>query len=367
MNKIGKKTERDPARSLDFMGLVGYRDLIRQLASLNSSGFLPQVILLEGREGIGKRILAAAIASLFYCQYGIACGKCQNCRAIICNDEPDFLWIDSEKSAIKMEDVERLQNHLAFKPSASGMLYGMDRDGNIHKRSSRTAVIIDADLLTESAVNSLLKTLEEPYEHAKIIMTTSKVGNFLPTMLSRMVLRMHINPPMAKDSAGWIREELARRDIAGPCDDMILEALKLNGLSPGAALTHLLSVDKDDDIVNRKISEMIFSDNPLNILKLIEELSRNAETSVLQVAQNVEILLNRYYKFKLGMEQPSTTALSGYFTRDLDFREIEHIRKVLRDVRRLVERSKIPLNKQLVMESLFLHRFSYGEKSLCRA
>jgi len=123
------------------------------------------------------RILAAdsfAKAALCSNSPGTGCDFCIICRKITNRNHEDIVYVDKdEKGSVKDEAIEELQKKLKKKPFTG--------DRNI-------AIINDADTMTKSAYNRLLKTLEEPFPGTIIILLSDNVENLTKTILSRCVL-----------------------------------------------------------------------------------------------------------------------------------------------------------------------------------
>ncbi len=140
---------------------------------------LPQVLLLTGREGLGKGLFARGLVALLFCERQTAkpCGSCRLCLSIKGDHFPDLLWISAQGQRIKADDVTRVQDHLSLKP----------RGSTLYPKGYRVVVIEDIDWMTHYGVNALLKTIEEPPPDSLLIFTTSKKRQLMPTLLSRCV------------------------------------------------------------------------------------------------------------------------------------------------------------------------------------
>lgn len=360
--KSAASLSKDTLESIDWTNLIGYEHHLKRLASLNASSYLPASLLIEGREGIGKRVFAGAVAALSYCIYGLSCGKCEGCRSVINDDNPDLLWLEPTGSSLKIDDVRRLQEHLEIMPSyeySGSVGDNQISDLTTMKAPSRVAVITDVDKLTEQAANCLLKTLEEPFEHAKIILTTSKINALLPTVLSR-VIKWHINPPSIEESISWLEQSFQKEGLDNNITrEEMVAALHLHGLAPGLAYSNLVNTSKDDSELDNAIAQLLFSQSKAQALDVAEYLGKNRKLSMSELLSRIEIVMNQFYKRREGLAcdfDLHLPELDKNLGRNID---LKLIRSVIRDARRVGGRNKIALNVQLFLEALAFPNTGY--------
>lgn len=152
--------------------------LIQDMSTLldrSSRGRLPHALLLSGIDGIGKRAFSHCLAQTLLCLNPSpqgACGKCESCRQLLADSHPDFRMLVPEgaSAAIKVDPVRSLVEWLQLTASQS---------------SYRIALLEQADKLNRNAANSLLKTLEEPGDHAVLILSATRAGALPATVRSR--------------------------------------------------------------------------------------------------------------------------------------------------------------------------------------
>ncbi|HEY3782802.1 MAG TPA: hypothetical protein VGL56_17095 [Fimbriimonadaceae bacterium] len=147
-------------------------------------------VLFYGAEGSQVNVMADAIAHGWLCTApvdGNPCGVCRSCGAVSRSTHADLkVIVPKGKSAIikineiterkspekEEEPVQPLQDFFRTQPLLS---------------SRKVVIIKGADRMNESASNSLLKILEEPPPYAKLVLTTTSLGDILPTILSRCI------------------------------------------------------------------------------------------------------------------------------------------------------------------------------------
>jgi DNA polymerase III subunit delta' len=130
--------------------------------------------LFEGEKGTGKNDISHIFAKSLLCEAPLShyepCEECSNCKRITSGNHPDVHYIEREGLSIKKEQIKSLQEEFAMKSvEANRKIY----------------MIADADKMSVSAANSLLKFLEEPSSDTVAILMTEQGQRILPTIVSR--------------------------------------------------------------------------------------------------------------------------------------------------------------------------------------
>ncbi|MEO0973626.1 MAG: DNA polymerase III subunit delta', partial [Pseudomonadota bacterium] len=178
-------------------------------------------LLLSGAAGIGKRVLANALAKAWLCEAGPGpaeqrpCGQCRGCGLTRVGNHPDLhLLAPAEgKSSISVDQVRELSGELVLRPHAGG---------------HRVALVVPAQLMTLSAQNSLLKTLEEPPAGTVLVLVADEIDSLAPTIRSRCQ-HLAVPAPDAVACEAWLSEH-------GVPSAQAREALALARQAPLAAL-----------------------------------------------------------------------------------------------------------------------------------
>jgi DNA polymerase-3 subunit delta' len=155
-----------------FRDIKGHRQVLGLLSSAVERRAVPQSLLFSGPDGVGKRLVAVALAQAVNCtEPGRPCGKCNSCRKIARGVHPDVLLIEpGDTGSIKVEEVRDAIGRSAYRP---------------FEGQRRVTIIDDADALVPNAQDALLKTLEEPPSGSMFVLVTSRPDALLPTIASR--------------------------------------------------------------------------------------------------------------------------------------------------------------------------------------
>jgi DNA polymerase-3 subunit delta' len=151
--------------------------------------------LFTGPPGSGRSSAAVAFAQALVCGYQ-GCGTCNECQSAANGSHPDVEIIRTEGLSIKVEEIRELLTRVAWAPSMGGW---------------RVVVMEDADRLTESAANAMLKAIEEPGTRTVWLLCAPTLHDVLPTIRSRC---RHIQLHTPSDEA--VTQVLINRDGVTP-------------------------------------------------------------------------------------------------------------------------------------------------------
>ncbi len=153
-----------------FRDIVGHRTLVGLLGRSIERGTLPPSLIFAGPSGVGKRLVAVAVAQALNCPNN-GCGQCAICKRIARGVHPDVSIVEPEESgSIKIHQVRDIIDRAGYRP---------------FEGRHRVAIIDEADALTSDAQSALLKSLEEPPSTSSFLLVTSAPDVLLPTVRSR--------------------------------------------------------------------------------------------------------------------------------------------------------------------------------------
>ena len=171
-----------------------------QVSQMLAQDRFAHALLLEGMNGVGKKIFAYQLAQMLLCQgnsdkdnTGGICQTCASCKWFIADTHPDFIVVSPEegKKLISVDAIRQTTQQI-FKTS--------------HQDGYRILIIDPADAMTIEAANSLLKTLEEPPPRTLLILLTDKPARLLPTIRSR-ASRLQFRLPETEQALSWLQNK----------------------------------------------------------------------------------------------------------------------------------------------------------------
>ena len=159
-------------RPKTFADLVGQEHVVKALRNALEKGRLHHAYLLTGTRGVGKTTIARILAKSLNCEHpkeGEPCGQCQSCRDIDTGRFVDLLEIDAASNT-GIDNIREVLENAQYAPTAG---------------KYKVYIIDEVHMLSKSAFNAMLKTLEEPPEHVKFILATTDPHKVPVTVLSR--------------------------------------------------------------------------------------------------------------------------------------------------------------------------------------
>ncbi len=161
-------------RPQNFSDMVGQEHITKILKNQINSNKISHAYIFSGTRGTGKTTAAKVFARAINClnnKDGEPCNECEACRSILEGNTTDVVEMDAASNN-SVENIRSIRQEVAY--STTGLKY-------------KVYIIDEAHMLSTSAFNALLKTLEEPPENVVFILATTEEHKILPTILSRCI------------------------------------------------------------------------------------------------------------------------------------------------------------------------------------
>lgn len=161
-------------RPKTFEEVIGQEHITKTLQNQISAGQIGHAYLFTGSRGTGKTSVAKIFAKSVNClrpNHGSACGQCENCKRLEQENDINIIEIDAASNN-KVDDIREIRDKVKFMPV--GAKY-------------KVYIIDEVHMLSDSAFNALLKTLEEPPAYVIFVLATTEVHKLPQTILSRCI------------------------------------------------------------------------------------------------------------------------------------------------------------------------------------
>lgn len=180
-----------------FKDIVGQEQLKEHLENAIRLNKVSHAYIINGERSSGKEFIAKTFAAALQCENRNdtePCEECHSCKQAQSGNHPDIIFISHEKpNTISVDDIRsQINGDVAIKP---------------YSGPKKIYIMNEGEKMTVQAQNALLKTLEEPPEYAVIIILTSNVNAFLPTIISRCVV-LNMKPVKDAQIKQFLMEEM---------------------------------------------------------------------------------------------------------------------------------------------------------------
>ncbi len=256
-------------RSQTFDDVIGQDPISQTLKNAIKTDRVAHAYLFVGTRGVGKTTMARVLAKALNCLAVDApttkpCCKCDSCVAINIGEDIDVIEIDGASNN-RVDEIRELRENVIYRPARSRF---------------KIYIIDEVHMLTVSAFNALLKTLEEPPSHIKFIFATTEPNKVIPTIQSRCQ-RFDFNNIVPASIAGQLKSILEKEKIKYE-EDLVLPLAKMAKGSMRDALSLLDRMISTgiEPLSSRLVEEFLGCPNSEKIWNLIGQIgdSDAAET-----------------------------------------------------------------------------------------
>ncbi|MBO7642380.1 MAG: DNA polymerase III subunit gamma/tau [Alphaproteobacteria bacterium] len=258
-------------RPQKFADVVGQDVAVKILTKAILKDRVGHSILFTGTRGVGKTTLARILAKTLRCENRQPneyepCGKCESCLNFSKDSQIDVIEIDAASNT-GVDDVREIIESCRYKPTTG---------------KYKIFIIDEVHMLSKSAFNALLKTLEEPPEHVKFLMATTEIFKIPETILSR-VLRFDLKNVDSVLISQYLSTVCNRENISVGAEALSLVARFANGSIRDSLsiLDQILNVADNNSLSAKQVREILCVSDDSDLLELFSLImSSNLKDSV---------------------------------------------------------------------------------------
>ena len=261
-------------RPKTFADLVGQQHVVKALQNALDKGRLHHAYLLTGTRGVGKTTIARILAKSLNCenaQHGEPCGQCQSCRDIDAGRFVDLLEIDAASNT-GIDNIREVLENAQYAPTAG---------------KYKVYIIDEVHMLSKSAFNAMLKTLEEPPEHVKFILATTDPHKVPITVLSRclqFVLR-NLTPQQVADHLTHVLK--TEKIVYEPAALALLGRAAQGSMRDALSLLDQAIAMGSGSVKETDVRDMIGAVDKRYLYELLTSLMEQDGTQLMQKAQEM--------------------------------------------------------------------------------
>ena len=261
-------------RPKTFADLVGQEHVVKALQNALDKGRLHHAYLLTGTRGVGKTTIARILAKSLNCtqaQHGEPCGVCQTCQDIDAGRFVDLLEIDAASNT-GIDNIREVLENAQYAPTVG---------------KYKVYIIDEVHMLSKSAFNAMLKTLEEPPEHVKFILATTDPHKVPITVLSRC-LQFVLRNMTVKQISGHLSHILKAEQIVYEPTALVLLAQAAHGsMRDALSLLDQAIALGSGSVKEGEVREMIGAVDQRYLYELLTFLMENNGEAMIVKAQEM--------------------------------------------------------------------------------
>ena len=261
-------------RPKHFADLVGQEHVVGALRNALAQGRLHHAYLLTGTRGVGKTTIARILAKSLNCEHpdqGEPCGECAQCVQIDTGRHVDVVEIDAASNT-GIDNIREVLENAQYAPSMGRY---------------KVYIIDEVHMLSKSAFNAMLKTLEEPPEHVKFILATTDPQKVPVTVLSRC-LQFVLRNMTPQQVLGHLQYVLGQESIAFETVGLDLLARAANGsMRDALSLLDQAIALGSGQVQEATVRQMLGAVDRQFVYRLLETLAAGDAQALMQQVQQI--------------------------------------------------------------------------------
>src|SRR5437868_12807849 len=269
-------------RSRDFEALVGQEHVVKALTNALTQQRLHHAYLFTGTRGVGKTTVSRILAKSLNCtgadgMGGITarpCGVCNACRDIDSGRFVDYVELDAASNR-GVEEISQLLDQAVYKPVVGRF---------------KVYMIDEVHMLSNTAFNAMLKTLEEPPDYLKFVLATTDPQKVPPTVLSRC-LQFNLRPMAPQTVQEHLARVLADEGIAAePAALRLLARAARGSMRDGLSLTDQAIAFGAGTLADAGVRQMLGAVDRGHAVRILEALAANDGAALVGAADALRAL-----------------------------------------------------------------------------
>lgn len=262
-------------RPKSFETLVGQDHVVRALTNALEQNRLHHAYLFTGTRGVGKTTIARILAKSLNCETGITatpCGICAACTEIDKGRFVDLIEVDAASNT-QVDAMRDLLDNAQYAPTAGRF---------------KVYIIDEVHMLSKSAFNAMLKTLEEPPAHVKFILATTDPQKVPVTVLSRC-LQFNLRQMAGTSITGHLQNILAQENIAfEPAALHLISRAAAGSMRDALSLTDQAIAYGGQTVNEAEVRAMLGAIDQSYLYQLLDALLENDGASLIEQAKAME-------------------------------------------------------------------------------
>ncbi|TCS72435.1 DNA polymerase-3 subunit gamma/tau [Sulfuritortus calidifontis] len=273
-------------RPKSFAELVGQEHVVRALSNALNQGRLHHAYLLTGTRGCGKTTIARILAKCLNCETGptaTPCGNCPACREIESGRFVDLIEIDAA-SYTGVDNMREVLENAQYAPTAGRY---------------KVYIIDEVHMLSKSAFNAMLKTLEEPPAHVVFILATTDPQKVPVTVLSRCLqFNLKLLPPARV--AEHLKHVLTAEGISNePAALPLIARAAAGSMRDALSLLDQAIAYGGGSVREQETRDMLGSVDQAYLFPILEALAGNDGAALMREAENIAA---RSFSFEAALQ-----------------------------------------------------------------
>ena len=274
-------------RPKSFKALVGQDNTVQALSNALDNNRLHHAYLFTGTRGVGKTTLARILAKSLNCEKSISSTPCQNC--LTCKDIDKGRYIDlievDAASNTQVDNMRELLENAQYAPTSGRF---------------KVYIIDEVHMLSKSAFNAMLKTLEEPPSHVKFILATTEPKKVPITVISRC-LQFNLKQMTAENIFSYLKNVLKEEKITAEDESLEIIAKASHGsMRDALSILDQAIAYSGNKISSKNIISMLGTIDDTFLTSILNALAEADGRKVMELSKEMD---EKSISFDLALEE----------------------------------------------------------------